>query len=83
MVNRLKDAPEKSNGTGKCCHYWIVECPDGPTSRGVCQICGEEKEFDNYGPDSWSQWDRDMTKSTELSSAELPNLALAEEKNDL
>ncbi len=31
----------------KCGHYWIIEGPEGPTSRGVCKFCGEEKEFYN------------------------------------
>ena len=29
----------------ECVHYWIVEPPKGPTAKGKCKHCGEEKEF--------------------------------------
>ena len=28
-------------------HYWIIEAADGPTSKGACKICGEERSFTN------------------------------------
>ncbi len=28
-------------------HFWLIELASGPTSRGVCKICGEKKEFSN------------------------------------
>lgn len=31
-----------------CAHYWIIEPADGPVSRGMCQICLEEKDFKNF-----------------------------------
>ena len=31
-----------------CAHYWIIEPADGPVSRGMCQICSEERDFKNY-----------------------------------
>lgn len=42
-----------SNAESTCPHYWIIEVPRGPTSRGICKLCGKEREFDNLGPDSW------------------------------
>ncbi|MBA7611276.1 hypothetical protein ES703_18496 [subsurface metagenome] len=82
MVNNIRTVPEESTSKGKCCHYWIVESPDGPTSRGVCKFCGAEKEFDNYGPDSWSQWDRDTSTSAEFSRPGLPDLAHVGEQDN-
>ncbi len=38
----------KEKGCGCCRHVWIIEMPQGPTSKGVCEICGIEKEFLNY-----------------------------------
>ncbi|MEX0783109.1 MAG: hypothetical protein WD557_10695 [Dehalococcoidia bacterium] len=29
-------------------HRWRIEEPDGPKSRGVCKVCGVEKEFKNW-----------------------------------
>ncbi|MDO8568885.1 MAG: hypothetical protein Q7R57_09265 [Dehalococcoidales bacterium] len=31
----------------KCCHYWVIESPNGYNSRGVCKLCGEERIFNN------------------------------------
>lgn len=33
--------------TQVCAHYWVIESPCGPVSRGKCSICGEEREFIN------------------------------------
>ena len=30
-----------------CQHYWVIEPPNGPTSNGKCQRCGEQREFRN------------------------------------
>ncbi len=50
MRNRSDLEEKKSAVTTACRHYWTIEPADGPTSRGVCRVCGEEKEFLN----SWS-----------------------------
>jgi hypothetical protein len=41
---------EKPMATG-CRHHWIIETPNGPVSKGVCKLCGEERDFENifYG----------------------------------
>ena len=36
-----------------CTHHWIIETPNGPISKGVCKLCGEEREFSNqYRPNN-------------------------------
>ena len=30
-----------------CNHHWVIESPNGPTSRGCCRACGEIREFKN------------------------------------
>jgi len=30
-----------------CCHHWLIERATGPSSRGVCKFCTEEREFSN------------------------------------
>ncbi len=30
-----------------CAHHWLIDRPNGPTSEGVCQRCGERREFTN------------------------------------
>ncbi len=32
---------------GPCTHYWMIETSYGPTSKGVCRLCKEERKFDN------------------------------------
>ncbi|MCK9520826.1 MAG: hypothetical protein M0R74_17655 [Dehalococcoidia bacterium] len=29
-------------------HRWRIEEPSGPTSTGVCKVCGATKEFKNF-----------------------------------
>ena len=44
-------AAEEVN-TPICAHYWIIEPAKGPVSLGVCQVCQEAREFDNF-VDGW------------------------------
>lgn len=45
--------------TDKICkaHHWLIEEARGPTSKGRCINCGEEREFSNWynhiGPRAW------------------------------
>jgi len=34
--------------TSSCQHVWVIDTPNGPSSKGVCSICTEEKQFQNY-----------------------------------
>ena len=69
MARRVSAAVKKQIGRRKCCHYWIIERSQGPTSWGVCKFCGEEREFDNFGPEAW--WGRDMPQPSELTGSGL------------
>ena len=31
----------------RCCHHWVIGPAEGATSKGVCRLCGKEKEFSN------------------------------------
>lgn len=66
MVTKVKTAPEEQVAQSNCRHYWVIEPPKGPTSRGVCQLCGAEKEFQNFMSDSW---DGDQSSLFGLSGA--------------
>ena len=41
-INRKSIEQQKS-----CSHIWLIDSPDGPWSRGVCRLCGAEKDFMN------------------------------------
>ena len=47
-VKPEETAIEAPQVTEQCVHHWIIEPPDGPTSNGVCKICGSIKEFENW-----------------------------------
>jgi len=42
----------------ECCHHWIIESVNGPTSRGLCKNCGAEKEFLNSSAESIREHER-------------------------
>ena len=31
----------------KCTQHWVIEAANGHTSRGICQLCNEVREFEN------------------------------------
>ena len=65
MADKAKAATRKKRGRkARCQHYWIIETPNGPTSKGVCKHCGATKKFDNYWP--YSTWERDASRLQEL-----------------
>jgi hypothetical protein len=80
---RRKDTINKSMGVvveertrnRRHCHYWIIESPRGPTSRGICKFCGSTREFDNFGPDF--RWYGD---TPELLVPSLPEISADKEK---
>ncbi len=50
VYQRYKPSPEnqgKLDAFMACTHHWVIERPAGPTSEGVCQKCGETKQFSN------------------------------------
>jgi len=44
-------------GQPMCNHHWVIESPNGPTSVGVCKLCGVGREFRNSLPGGG--WERD------------------------
>ena len=54
MGNKVETAIKEPLTESACRHYWIIESPDGSTSKGVCKFCGAESEFNNSLPDLWA-----------------------------
>ena len=50
MAQRTAIAPENNDEpvVSTCRHHWVIQPADGPVSNGVCQVCGETREFKNY-----------------------------------
>ena len=55
MWGKSKDADARQKVKVKCAHYWIIESPTRSTSRGVCKLCGAEREFRNFMPYSLAE----------------------------
>ncbi len=32
----------------RCRHHWVIQPAMGPESQGICQSCGEIRDFKNY-----------------------------------
>jgi len=65
MWGKSRDADAKRKVKVKCTHYWMIESPTRPTSRGVCKLCGAEREFRNDLP--YRLWQSSVCESRELS----------------
>jgi len=74
MMNRSNVKEKKSAEIKFCRHYWDIEEADGPVSRGICKICGEEREFQN-------SWTGLSYTGKDARVFDLPNM-LEEEKED-
>ena len=51
----------------ECMHHWLIESPNGPTSEGVCKLCGQRSEFRNSV--QGSGWDRESPQSKRMRQA--------------
>lgn len=75
MVRRRSKAlneRQKPESRAKCTHYWVIESPRGPTSMGVCKLCGSVSEFSNYVPyPTWEGKSTKFPKNADLSDIEL------------
>lgn len=39
-----------------CPHHWVIDSPNGPTSTGVCKLCGATQDFVNsLGSVGWEK----------------------------
>ena len=66
-MNKLEAEHRNPAEKTECSHYWIIESPNGPTSKGMCKYCGAEEEFSNYTPHS--SWYEDRSTPDELASS--------------
>lgn len=54
---KVAEAVNKVEPEVGCKHYWIIDTPSGPMSKGRCRLCGLEREFKNYlDVEGWSDF---------------------------
>ena len=59
VVNAVREKTEKITARDTCRHHWKIEEAKGPTSRGVCKLCGVGREFFNTIPEDYPVLARD------------------------
>lgn len=52
MSERLAVEKEQKGRASSCRHHWIIETPNGATSRGYCKRCGSTRRFPNAAEDA-------------------------------
>ncbi len=48
QVPATMPAPTQGQEPAGCRHYWVIQPATGPVSQGLCQTCGQAREFKNY-----------------------------------
>ena len=80
MVQRSsQDIPSREHELVACRHYWIIDAPSGPVSRGVCRECDEVREFKNV-IDS-APWGEE-TSTTQSSGEQYAKVSPSEEQEE-
>ncbi len=54
-----------------CRHQWLIDSPAGPSSGGVCRLCGEERQFQNYI--EGTSWGYDISLEQLADGSRIPN----------
>lgn len=77
MVTATEGSPvTNEEGAPLCGHHWLIDSPGGPTSKGVCRLCGTERQFRNYL--EGARWDDDTSSDQELVKASIVSSLSAE-----
>ncbi len=58
--------------TTQCAHHWLIETAAGPLSKGVCRLCGEEREFTNSTDFHGMNWTTQSKRSQAALQPEEP-----------
>ena len=48
MTQETPTTPSEVQPPMGCRHHWVIQPATGPVSQGMCQICGQAREFKNY-----------------------------------
>lgn len=68
-TTKSKAANDRDAAQDTCIHYWVIDSPEGPTSRGICKLCDAEHEFNNCIP--YPSWHDTKWKDRESSTSEI------------
>ena len=51
----------------ECPHFWLIDSPNGPISKGTCKVCKQTREFQNSI--QTSGWDRGNSAARKKAAA--------------
>ncbi len=54
-----------------CRHFWLIESANGPTSHGVCCLCGAERDFPNSISEDNYNYEKDRMRDIKLPGSRL------------
>ena len=72
---------ESISSVATCRHHWVIQPADGPVSNGLCQVCGETREFKNY-VESATWGDSRITSNGASASDTVESTSDDDENND-
>jgi len=49
-----------------CVHFWLIEPANGPTSRGRCNLCGLERDFQNCIPELADGYNYELDRMNDI-----------------
>ena len=47
---------ERKESCMTCSHQFVIPPPNGPISIGVCRVCGETRDMENYIDEKYQGW---------------------------
>ncbi len=79
-INHVLEEKTAEETQTLCRHHWLIEPAGGPTSKGRCRVCGEERFFRN-SLDSLG-WERDTSVITDSPRPRVATISIVEEEID-
>lgn len=74
------NAPQGEWAESECQHHWIIDTPNGPTSNGVCRLCGAKRDFQNCM--DGRPWEDDIRLEEVSSGSRYPGGGLPQSPDD-
>ncbi len=66
-----------------CSHHWVIQPATGPESQGICQLCGEARDFKNYVEGAtWGNSRRAAQSNTDESESVVKPLPVKEDDDE-
>jgi hypothetical protein len=76
-------SPSEGQIPQTCRHHWVIQPAAAPLSPGVCQTCGELREFKNFvETSSWFDWGLSIGSRAESSAVAAKSVVIYMEDHE-